>query len=226
MADKVSKKELKEPDFLQVEFRRMTAFLSRNQSKAYFILAIFFLILAGAAGWSLYRMNYEKSALKIYNQVEALASKLSSQSEKGELIEGFRNVAFKYPNSQSGLHAYYQLGNLYFQMNQIDLSIRAYDEFIKRAPKSNNYLKIFANTGKGYCYEVKKDFKKALLSFQTSLKISEAKIFEGQIYRDMGRVYEEMNDKKNALEYYRKSLEKTNDPTMLIIIKRKIASLS
>lgn len=225
MAGKVSKKELKEPDFLQVQYRKLMAFLSQHRSKAYLFLAIFLLLIAATAGWSLYRMNYEKSALKIYNQVEMLTLKNNDEGDNEKIIDGFRNVAVKYPDSRASLYAHYQLGNLYLNMNQIDLSMRAYDEFIKRAPEKN-YLKIFAYMGKGYCYEAKKEFKKALLSFEAAVKISEGEIFQGQIYRDMGRIYEEMNDTGKSLEYYRKSLEKTNDPTMEIIIKRKIASLS
>ena len=225
MAGKVSKKELKAPDFLQVQFGKLMTFLYRHRSKAYLFLALILFLIAATAGWYLYRMNYEKSALKIYNQVEMLKLKNNNEGDNAKIIDGFRNVAVKYPDSRASLHAYYQLGNLYLNMNQIDLSMRAYDEFIKRAPE-NNYLKIFAYMGKGYCYEAKKDLKKALLSFETALKISEGKNFQGQIYRDMGRIYEEMNDTGKSLEYYRKSLEKTNDPTMEIIIKRKIASLS
>ena len=225
MAGKASKKEFKEPDFLQVEFRKLMVFLSQHRPKVYLFLAIIFFLIVATSGWALYRMNYEKSALKIYNQVEMLTLKNNGEGDKAKTIDGFRNVAAKYPDSRAGLYAFYQLGNLYLNMNQIDLSMRAYDEFIKRAPE-NNYLKIFAYIGKGYCYEVKKEFKKALLSFETAVKISEGEIFQGQIYRDMGRIYEEMNDTGKSLEYYRKSLEKTKDPTMEIIIKRKIASLS
>ena len=225
MAGKASKKEFKEPDFLQVEFRKLMVFLSQHRPKVYLFLAIIFFLIVATSGWALYRMNYEKSALKIYNQVEVLTLKNNGESDEAKIIDGFKNVALKYPDSRAGLYAFYQLGNLYLNMNQIDLSMRAYDEFIKRAPE-NNYLKIFAYMGKGYCYEVKKEFKKALLSFETAGKVSEGEIFQSQIYRDMGRIYEEMNDPGKSLEYYRKSLEKTKDPTMEIIIKRKIASLS
>ena len=134
-------------------------------------------------------------------------------------------MAAKYPRSQSALYASYQLANLYYNTNQIDLSLRAYDDFLGKAPRKND-LKVFAYTGQGYCYEAKKDYKKALSSFENALKLPEGKVLEGQILRDLARVYEESNDRKKSLEYYQKSLEKTTDRTMLTIIKRKIASLS
>ncbi len=226
MAGKITKKELKEPDFLQVEFAKLMQFIKRHQSKFYIVLMLHLLGLAAAAGWYLYKLNYEKSASRIYNEAEKLAIKSgSAQNQIAKLIEGFRNVAFQYPRSQAALHSYYQLANLYLNANQIDLAIRTYDEFINRAPDSNN-LKVFAYTGKGYCYEIKKDYKKALSSFETAMKMPDGAILQGQIYRDMARVYEAMNDKNKSVEYYRKALEKITDPTMESIVKRKIAALS
>lgn len=225
MTERITKKELKElkePDFLQVELSKLATFSARHKSKIYIFVALFVICIAIAAGWSLYRLNYEKSALQVYNQVETMALK-SGQSPN--LIAAYQNVTVKYPHSQAALHAYYQLGNLYLNLNQVDFSLQAYEEFLKRASR-NNYLKFFAYSGQGYGYEVKKDYKKALNAFENALKMPEANYLAGQVYRDMGRIYEEMNDPKKSLEYYRKSLEKTTDRTMEMILKRKIAGLS
>ncbi len=226
MAIKVTKKELKEPDFLHVELGKLVQLFLKHRTKIYILLLVCLLGAAVAAGWRLYKLHYEKSAQKVYSQFETLSLKSNNtQSENATLIDGFRNVASKYPRSQAALYSYYQLGNLYLNTEQLDLAIRAYDEFLKRA-SYNNYLKVLACTGKGYCYEIKKNFKKALLSFESALKIPDGDILQGQIYRDMARIYEEMSDQKNALEYYRKALEKTADPIMGSIIKRKIAAMS
>ncbi len=225
MAERITKKalkELKEPDFLQVELSKLATFTARHKSKIYIIAALFVLCIAIAGGWSLYQFNYERSALLVYNQVEAMALK---SGPSPNLIAGYRDVTTKYPRSQAALQAYYQLGNLYLNLNQVDLSLLAYDEFMKRASR-NNYLKYFAYSGQGYGYEVKKDYKKALNAFENALKMPEASYLAGQAFRDIARIYEEMNDPKKSIEYYRKSLEKTTDRTMEMILKRKIASLS
>ena len=224
MAAKVSKKTLKEPDFLQVKYIQVTDYLTRHQSKIYVILALHLLGLAVFFGWRFYRLNYNKSALNVYNQVEALALKSTDPKDFKPLVEGYKNVTATYPNSQATLYSYYKLGNLYLEMNEVDLSLQAYEEFIRRA-SDTDLLKIFAYRGKGYCYELKKDFKNALESFDNALKLPSGTIFEGQIYRDMGRVYEGMNDSKKSLEYYSKSLEKSKDPAVEMILKKKIAEL-
>jgi len=225
MSDKITKKvlkELKEPDFLQVELGKLTQFAARHKTKLFILTAVVVVCIAVVAGWSLYRIDYEKSALKVYSQAEAMALK---NGPTPNLIEVYRNVTTKYPHSQAALQAYYQLGNLYLNLNQVDLSLQTYDEFLKRASRKN-YLKYFVYSGQGYGYEVKKDYKKALGAFENALKMPDATYLAASVYRDMGRIYEEMNDPKKSLEYYRKSLEKTTDTTMQMILKRKIAGLS
>lgn len=226
MRAKIRKKELKEPDFLQSELAELVQFFLRHKIKLYILLTLLILAVAAAGGWYLYRLNYEKSAQKVYDRVIILSSKSSvTQDEINILVNGFRNVALKYPRSRASLYSYYRLGNLYLNANQPDLAIGAYSEFINKA-SNKNYLKVFAYMGKGYCHDIKKDFKKAMLSFEYAMKINDGDIIKGQIYRDMARVCEQMNDRKNALEYYRKALEKTIDPIMRSIIKRKIATIS
>ncbi len=223
MAASISKKELKDPDILQVEFSKLVAFIGHHKAKVYVILAAFLLCLVIAAGWFLYRLNYEKSALNIYTQVEAISQKNVGSDSVPKLIEGYRNLIAQYPRSKSALYAHYQLASLYYGTNQLDLSLQAYDEFLRKAPQGND-LRIFAHLGQGYCYEAKKDLKKALAAFESALKSPRASNFEGQIYRDMGRIYEEMKDPKKALEYYKLSLEKTTDDAVKAILKRKIAT--
>lgn len=225
MAERISKKtlkELKEPDFLQVELSKLATFAAHHKTKIYICAVMLVICTVIATGWFFYRMHYEKSAFQIYNQAETLASK---SGPSADLIAAYQNVATKYPRSQAALQAYYQLGNVHLNLNQVDASLQAYDELEKRADKKH-YLKFFAYSGQGYAYEAKKDYKNSLQAFENALKMPEANYLAGQVFRDMGRIYEEMNDPKKSLEYYRKSLEKTTDSTTQMILKRKIAGLS
>ncbi len=225
MAAKMSKKELKEPDFLQVEFAKVTDLIVRHRMKLYVILALHLLGLAIASGWYLYRAHYNKSALKLYSQVETSALQKDKQIDQAKLLAGYKKVVAQYPRSPAALHSLYMQGNLYLSMNQIDPALAAYDEFLHKA-SGKDYLSVLAHAGKGYGYEVKKDYKNALAAFDQALQADQGKIFAGQLYRDKGRIYEALHDRPKALEYYRQSLEKTKDPTVEMILKRKIAELS
>jgi tetratricopeptide (TPR) repeat protein len=225
MTERITKKELKElkePDFLQFELSKFTTFAAHHKSKIFIFVGVFGICIAIAAGWFLYQMNYEKSASQLYNQAETIAAK---SGPGPDLIAAYQNVTTKYPRSQAALQAYYQMGNVSLNLNQVDASLQAYEELQKRAPR-NYYLKFFAYTGQGYGYEAKKDYKNSLNAFENALKMPEATYLSGQVFRDMGRIYEEMNDPKKSLEFYRKSLEKTTDSTTQMILKRKIAGLS
>lgn len=225
MSDKITKKELKAPDFLQIQTARLLSFFSQHKSQLYLTLGIIVALFAVGAGWNLYQMNYEKKAYILYS----LAGK-EDKSEKSEavddhkLIEDYQKVTEKYPDSRAALYAFYEIGNKNLELNQPDKAIAAYAEAIK-SDKDDNFIKVFAYSGQGYCYEAKKEYPKALSSFTDALHGSAGEIFAAQLYRDMARIYEEMNETAKAKEYYTKSLEKTKDGRMEEIIKRKIAAL-
>ena len=69
MAAKLDKHELNEPDKLQLFFLSMRAFAEKHRTRIYAGGGIFILIALLAGGWYLYRVNYQTSAGKIYNQI-------------------------------------------------------------------------------------------------------------------------------------------------------------
>jgi len=220
MARKITKKELKEPDFLQKEFAKFLSYVAQRKKEFIFLTIVFIVILIGAMGWFVYHLNYEKMALKSLREVE----KYTGKTDIPQSIEMLRNIARQYPHSKAALYAYYKLGNLYLTSNQLDLALRSFEEFIKKT-KDDNYFKVFALRNVGYCYELKNNIKLSIQYFEKSLNLPYGIFFAGQIYRDLARLYEKAKDYKNAIFYYQKSLEKTTDPTVKLILKRKIASL-
>jgi tetratricopeptide (TPR) repeat protein len=121
--------------------------------------------------------------------------------------------------------AHFQIGNIAYNLNDIDGSLNAYEEFLKSAPESED-LKTLAFNGMGYCYEAKSDFKNALISFEKAAAVKSVGSFEGITYRNIARIYEEMKNMEKALEYYQKALKKTSDPSMELLLKRKISTIS
>jgi tetratricopeptide (TPR) repeat protein len=130
----------------------------------------------------------------------------------------------KYPSSDAAQSARYELGLLYFTIREYDTSIRVYKEFIDFASKKDIRL-VYARFGIGYGNEAKKEYDKALEAFNQVVESKPGNVFEGQSYRNIARVYEEMNENGKALDYYKKALEKTKDPTASSLLKRKIAQL-
>jgi tetratricopeptide (TPR) repeat protein len=227
MAGKMTKKELEKPDTFQSALNIIAIYVSENKPKIYLISGIITLIVLLSSGWYLYRMNYENNAQKLYANSQFAGMKITLQggSPDQNTVKMYQDIVTQYQGSKAAMMAYYQLGNIYYNLGDIDASIKAYTEFLKEAPEGNDW-KILAYNGLGYCYEAKNDLKNALESFEKAASIKSVGSFEGITYRNIARIYEEMKNKEKALEYYQKALSKTTDPSMEHLLKRKISTIS
>jgi tetratricopeptide (TPR) repeat protein len=224
MAAKIDKKELEEPDKLQLYFLSVRAFAQTNRTAIYTATGIFILLILLAGGWYIYQLNYETSAGKMYARILESAMKAGSPAGDSAAIKGCKDLIDQYPRSGTAVAAYYRLGNLYLGRHEIDQAITAYQDFLKKA-SSDNDLVTLAYSGLGSCYEIKNDFKKALENYDNAMKTSTGLSFEAMNYGSIARVYEAMNNPAKAVEFYRKALGKTTDPLMTIYLKRKISIL-
>ena len=220
MAGKVAKKELKQPDLFHSVFQEVMDYAAKNRSRIYLISGILVLISLLSGGWYIFRLNHERNARNIY----ARAYDARMKGNLTEAVKSYRDVTTKYPDTQAAAIACYQLGNLYFRLNQLDASIKAYQEFLGKAAKDSDLLAL-AYGGLGYCYESRKNFKDALMSFEKAVKTDQRGSFAGINYRNIARIYEQMNNRGKAIEYYQKALHKNKDPFVDLLIKRKISSL-
>lgn len=224
MATKIDKKELEEPDKLQLFFLSIRDFTEKHQKWIYAGTGIFMLLLLMAGGWYFYQLNYETSAGKIYNRVFDAATKADPASGDTAAIQGYKDLIVQYPRSDAAVMAYYRLGNLHFSRKDYDAAIAAYQEFLKKASPQSDLITL-ANSGLGNCQEAKKDFGKALEFYEKAMNTSTASSFEVLNYCNIGRIHEQMNNPAKAVEFYRKALGKTTDPLMTLYLKRKISIL-
>jgi tetratricopeptide (TPR) repeat protein len=222
---KVTKKELQEPDFLQRVLERVMQF-AREYRKALYISSISVVGLALIiAGWFLFRMNLESKAQSLYLKTYDNYLKAQPQTRDAEAIKGYQELVKAYPSSKAAHIALYRLGNLFFQAQRYDDAIQFYEKFIEQSSPEGELI-VLALSGLALSQEEKKNYSGALASLERAIKMKSGVLFEGILFRDMARMYEQLNDKKNALEYYRKALSATKDPSIAMLLKRKIAMLS
>ncbi|MFH1079058.1 MAG: tetratricopeptide repeat protein [Pseudomonadota bacterium] len=220
MTGKITKQELKEPDKFQIMLSRVMAYLAENKKKIYIAGTVSVAVLLIAGAWYLYNLDMEKSAQKIYASSFYIAA--------GDMTAAagvYKEVLTKYPHSRAALLANYRLANLYYQQKDFDAAIRHYEAFLKQTPDQNDLITI-AYTGLGYCHEAKKDFKNALAVFEKAADSKTGQVFGSLNNQNIARIYEAMNDRAKALEYYRKALTNNADPIVELLLKRKIAALS
>jgi tetratricopeptide (TPR) repeat protein len=221
---KIDKKTLEEPDKLQLFFLNIREFAEKHKSRIYAGTGIFILIVLLAGGWYLYQQNYETSAGQIYTRILETAMKSASPAVDPAAINGYKDLIARYPRSRVAITAYFRLGNLYFDRQEIDSAILSYRDFLLKAPADSDLVTLAYNA-LGSCYEIKKDFNKAIESFDMALKSNTASSYEALNYGGIARVYEKMNNPTKAVEFYQKALGKTKDPLMTLYLKRKISLL-
>ena len=226
MAAKISKKELKGPDAFQSSIETISDYISENKTRFYAIVTAVIFAAVIAFGIYMYWSYYQSSAREMYaNAQNNIAKNVETPEAARANIKVYQELINKYPHSWSARISHYHLGNLYYNLDEIDNAIAEYNKFVSSSRSDNAGIKFLALTSLGYCYEAKKDIKGALDYFEKAQK-SDNVGFESIGFRNIARIYEQLNDKKNALENYKKALQKTTDPSMTIFIKRKISSLS
>ncbi|MBW2631784.1 MAG: tetratricopeptide repeat protein [Deltaproteobacteria bacterium] len=229
MAANLTKKELKQPDEFHTIGWKTIQYMSEHKSKFYTAGAVALAIIILFGGWYFYRLNYEEKAEYIYTAAYKSYSLPDNADDMKDAylsaVEIYTELVEKYPDSRAATLSFYNMGNIYFNIGETEKSIEAYKTFLKKSG-GNNILTALAYYGLGYCYEKNKNYGNALKSFEDSDRGIKGTRFESINYANMARIYEKMGEQKNALEFYRKAVEKTSDPLMEMMVKSRIAALN
>jgi len=228
MARKIVKKDLKEPDKFQTFTSKMLDFASEHSKQLHIAAGIVILVILIGGGIYLYDLHVEKKARVLYAKAYGTYKALNHEADPTkytEAIHSFEELTRKYPRSDAGMLAFYNLGNIFFDVGEIDKAIDAYNEFLKKSSR-DNILTALAYYGLGYCHEAQKDYDGALSSFLKSIEYSTGIFYTTLNYHNIARIYEQMNKPEQAREYYDKVLEQTTDPLTEKLIKRKLSELT
>jgi tetratricopeptide (TPR) repeat protein len=223
MAAKINQKELSEPDKLHLFFLSAHKYLEIHRTRIYQGAGLFLFLVLLSGAWYLYHLHYESSAGKIYSRLFETTMKGSGAVDE-DIIRGYNDLIATYPKSHAAVTAHYRLGNLYLNRKELVAAAKAYEDFLRKAPK-NSDLRTLAYNGLGTSFELAKDYQKALDYFEKAAQTSAASSFEALNYGNLGRIYEALNNHPKAAEYFSKALEKTSDPLLRLYLKRKIAHL-
>ncbi len=223
----MEKKDLDQPDAFQEAAGRVLVYARENRQKLYAASGVLALVIMLGAGYFLYSSHNETEAARLYFEARVKAMRSDPMGmglATPEIIKSLDGVVEKYSSTEAAQSARYELGNLCFTAGEFDKSISVYKTFIEKAG-SEDIRKVYAGFGIGYAYEAKKEYEKSLEAFIRVVESKPGNVHEGIGYRNIARIYEEMNDRGKALEYYRKALDKTKDPSASSLLKRKIATL-
>jgi tetratricopeptide (TPR) repeat protein len=222
---RISKKKLKEPD----EFVSTTAkVLLWTRGNLRLILTGIIVGVLVASFILLWRIRTERRETAAHNSLQHASEILASAedpSSKGyqEALDQFERIQREYPNTKAAQLAQLRLGQELLESKQYDKAVEIYRKFLNGNPGERLY-RLFALQNLGYAYEGGGDYQRALDSFQKLVEMGES-FLQPWGYINVGRCYEKLGKKEEAIENYRTLLEKYPDSTMALMVRHKMGAL-
>lgn len=215
---KISRKELKQPDEFVTFWGRTIEFVQLHR-RAFLtgISAAAMVALLIWAGSAHFKRQQEKASDRVTQAQNLLASPLGMQPGEGgqeaggndpeatnEAVEILEEVTQNYGRTKACRLARILLGRLYYEKQDYDKAIAAYETFLKSKNRKAE-LTAMAWEGLGYSYEAKGDFAEALGCYE---KLSQTELTHVQGWAQMGRArcYEKLGELEKALGAYRELL--------------------
>ena len=162
------------------------------------------------------------ATMETYERVGSPYRDASTQEYKS-VLEGFNEVATRFPRTSPGKLAILYQGNINLRLGEFDQAIQAYEGFLQKGGEGRLY-RCFAMEGLGYSYEGKKDYEKAINAYQREIESGEG--FElANAYLGLGRCYEKLGKAKEAVENYRSFMKVSKKSEMKNIVLGKISNL-
>lgn len=196
-SDKLTKKELKAPDEFQKLGAQAVPFLEQHGQKVV-IGVVAVVVLFGGISFANYmgQKGATKSqgelgqALKVLNRevnpnaVAAVDAGVDEQPFKTEadreaaLISNLTTLRGSAKGENTAASAALPLAHALLRQGKPDEALPLFDEYLKSAPSSDP-LRSAALEGKGYAYESKKDYEKALAAFEQLSKENKTDFMKG-----------------------------------------------
>ncbi|UCD71936.1 MAG: tetratricopeptide repeat protein [Syntrophobacterales bacterium] len=222
---RISKKKLKEPDEFISTAARILLWIGQNWRLILIGIVIGGLVAFSIVFWRIRMKKRDLEALNSFHRASELLSAAEDPSSKDyqEALDEFERVRGEYPHTDAGQLAQLQLGQGFLESKRYDKAVEIYRTFLDGNPGESLY-RLIALQNLGYAYEGQGDYQSALDSFQGLVELGES-FLQPWGYLSVGRCYEKLGKREEALNIYRIFLEKFPDSTMALMVKHKIGAL-
>lgn len=182
-------------------------------------------LIAGSAAWTWFQYR-ESLAQRTLAPIAQTANQALAGGERGALAavaEQLKRFVGDHPRSRVSAEGWYLLGNVQFQLQNLDAALAAYGEAGRHGS-----LSVVALSGLdlGYTREAKGDLRGALDAYNQTLTGRTAKDFlYGDLLLAKGRVLEQTGDKAGAIETYKRFLRDLASSTRVDEVRARLALL-
>jgi len=219
------KKLLKEPDEFITVSGRILQFIQVHKIQVIWITAVFFIGLTTFSIMAFFSAKAEKKAASVLAQSmeKYKGSLLSSGPEDAyRTVENdFQLLLDKYRGKKSAKFAGVIYANISFAAGDYDHAAQLYEEALKGF-EDEPFFKHLILSNLGYCYEKKKDLKKAAAYFARIISAPDASIKDEALF-NLGGVYAEMEEISKSSDAYNKIISDYADSIYLDIVKEKMS---
>jgi len=187
------------------------------------VLVAILLLSGGFFLWNYFdKKNEEKASTLFYQAYQIFKESKQKEVSLEEPMKLFQTIIKDYPRTSASELSFFYLGNCQFVMKKFDEAIDAYNKFLEKV-FSQPQLALLAYDSLGYCYEEKKDYKKALEYFQKTITPHPGLGENG--YLNAGRCFEALGDSEGSLNLYKKFLLEFPDSSQKSFIQEKIKGI-
>jgi hypothetical protein len=198
---KISRKELRQPDWFQIASENALEFFNHHKNLVYAALAGVLVIAAIVWGWQIFKERQNIAASEEFGKAMALY-----QSEKyREAIPAFENVK-GYRWSRYAVLAHLYLANTYLATNESDKAVNEGQRSLA-ATRPNSFYRQIALITLATAEEQKKDCKAAVQHYGEAQNISGP--LQGRAMLGKARCAEQLGDTATAIAAYKEYLKET-----------------
>ena len=222
---RIPQKRLKEPDEFISTTARIISWTVENLKLILIGIIIGVLVVVSLVFWRIRTRNREVEALNSFYRALEMLTSAEDPSSKGyqEAIDEFGRIQREYPRTEAVQLAQLQLGQGFLNSKQYDKAMETYRKFLDSDPREELY-RLLALQNLGYAYEGQGDYQRALDSYQSLVSEGES-FLQPWGYFNVGRCYEKLGKREEALKAYGIFLEKFPDSAMASLVKNKIGVL-
>jgi tetratricopeptide (TPR) repeat protein len=200
---KIKKKEVKRPDEFITFGARVIKWCRENLKIVTGVAAGVGLLLVIVGATFVFKANREARAAALYEKALALyptGSPSENLTEYTQATAALEEVQQRYGSTTVATTALVDLGNIYFDQGAYDKTILCYKDFLQRTDRTNPlHDRVLVSLGE--TYEAKESYEDALKIYQLLAKEG-APVYQTQVQLYLGRVYEAIGDKTEAMVHY------------------------
>jgi TolA-binding protein len=231
---KLSKKELKEDEFLNT-FERVLRYVSLHSKVFTYAMAGLLLVIIAICGIRIYFERYEaKASQQIYSANAAykanlaLVSQDSAMERRGtpdfqEPLSLYQEFMKQFPRSRRVGEALYQSAQCLYHLSKYDEAISSFQKYLQRYPKGS--FSVLAGLGLGNCLEEKSEFEKAATAYSNVIRNAPGDPLLGEAYVSLARCQEATGKKEEANNTYKELIEKFPNSSWKSYAERKLLYL-